>query len=302
MKRILTKSKSIFAARLKYAMDIRGLSASEVCRIASAKYPQDKLCKSHMSEYLKGNVFPNAPKRELLAKILHVNQDWLAGLSDDMEREGDTLPSYLVSTPTNTSSTPLTIGEKIRTARYSLRLSQKDLSKQLGIPKSALSKIELGQMPAKNSVIEKLSEISGYPEQWFVETNEQGNARKTLLNEMSPQAQKKMEFAKRLQEAMILRGVKQSDIVRAAQKNPPAIRIEKAHISAYLHGKYIPSQERTAFLAEFLSVDPLWLIGTSEENEEPEHQPKNEEKELLWEKFCEAAPRDKTIVKAILGI
>ncbi|NEG55503.1 aminotransferase class I/II-fold pyridoxal phosphate-dependent enzyme [Bifidobacterium platyrrhinorum] len=66
-------------------------------------------------------------------------------------------------------------------------------------------------------------------------------------------------FAERLHEAMNDRGLKQVDLVRAAEQR--GVRMGKSHISQYVAGKTMPREDILDFLAGELNVDAGWLRG-----------------------------------------
>ncbi|KFJ01190.1 aminotransferase class I/II-fold pyridoxal phosphate-dependent enzyme [Bifidobacterium stellenboschense] len=66
-------------------------------------------------------------------------------------------------------------------------------------------------------------------------------------------------FAERLHEAMNDRGLKQVDLVRAAEDR--GVRMGKSHISQYVAGKTMPREDILDFLAAALNVDVAWLRG-----------------------------------------
>lgn len=61
-------------------------------------------------------------------------------------------------------------------------------------------------------------------------------------------------FSNRFQKALDLRGMKQSDVVRATG-------IGKSAISQYLSGMYEPKQKNIFLLARALNVSEPWLMG-----------------------------------------
>ena len=61
-------------------------------------------------------------------------------------------------------------------------------------------------------------------------------------------------FASRLNKAMELRNMKQSELVEKTG-------ITKGAISQYLKGKYAPKQINTYKIAKALNVNPVWLLG-----------------------------------------
>ena len=64
-------------------------------------------------------------------------------------------------------------------------------------------------------------------------------------------------FAERLNQAMRLRGLKQVDIIHAADAQ--LIKLGKSHMSQYVSGKTVPRAELLAFLADTLDVNAQWL-------------------------------------------
>ncbi len=64
-------------------------------------------------------------------------------------------------------------------------------------------------------------------------------------------------FAERLNSAMKQAGLKQIDILRAAEKK--GLKLGKSHVSQYVAGKSVPRDNILNFLAETLSVSPRWL-------------------------------------------
>ena len=61
-----------FHDRLKCAMDLRGLTQSELCK-------RTKIPKSAMSQYMSGAFKPKDKRTYLLAKALNVDEAWLMG-------------------------------------------------------------------------------------------------------------------------------------------------------------------------------------------------------------------------------
>lgn len=61
-------------------------------------------------------------------------------------------------------------------------------------------------------------------------------------------------IGKRIKEAMVLRGLKQVDIVKKTG-------INKGALSSYISGKYLPKQTNIYKLAKVLDVSPVWLMG-----------------------------------------
>lgn len=66
-------------------------------------------------------------------------------------------------------------------------------------------------------------------------------------------------FAQRLNQAMDLRNIRQSDFVKAAEEH--GVKLGRSHISQYVNGKTRPRPEIERFLAAVLGVDARWLAG-----------------------------------------
>ena len=83
-------------------------------------------------------------------------------------------------------------------------------------------------------------------------------------------------FADRLRNAMIDRGLKQIDLVHAAEQR--GVKMGKSHISQYVAGKTMPRDEVLDFLASQLRVDREWLRGDDPVPApiEPDVDPSNE--------------------------
>ena len=66
-----------FSGRLRHAMDEAGLKQADLARMAAAR--GEKLGKSQLSQYVSGKVRPRQEALALLAGLLGVTADWLAG-------------------------------------------------------------------------------------------------------------------------------------------------------------------------------------------------------------------------------
>ena len=73
---------------------------------------------------------------------------------------------------------------------------------------------------------------------------------------MSNENEKLRLFAQRLNEAMVFRGVKASDLAKRSG-------LDKSAISRYRQGKYAPNRNNIFLLARALDVNPTWLLGFS---------------------------------------
>lgn len=75
-------------------------------------------------------------------------------------------------------------------------------------------------------------------------------------------------FASRLKSAMAKRGMKQVDLVRAAEAG--GVKLGKSHVSQYVSGKTVPRADVLRFLAATLRVDEAWLSGEDADQESAE--------------------------------
>ena len=68
-------------------------------------------------------------------------------------------------------------------------------------------------------------------------------------------------FAERLKDAMMQAGMKQIEVIRAAQPlcEEQGVKLGKSHMSQYLSGKTAPRGEVMRILAQVLEVDVAWL-------------------------------------------
>lgn len=73
-----------FSVRLNKAMKMRNIKASELCRKTAISPPM-------ISDYLKGKYKAKQNNIYALAKALDVNEAWLMGMSDTIERIPDEL-------------------------------------------------------------------------------------------------------------------------------------------------------------------------------------------------------------------
>ena len=83
-------------------------------------------------------------------------------------------------------------------------------------------------------------------------------------------------FAEQLKIAMDAAGMKQADLIHAAQEE--GHKLWKSQVSQYVSGKTIPRPDVMQLLAELLNVTPEWLSGEeSAPMTPPEHEPSESE-------------------------
>lgn len=78
-------------------------------------------------------------------------------------------------------------------------------------------------------------------------------------------------FSERLRASMARRGLKQTDMIRAAAELGG--RLGKSQVSQYVSGKTVPRRDMVRLLAQILEVDAAWLIGAGEEGTTGAHRP-----------------------------
>ncbi|OZG60004.1 Aspartate/tyrosine/aromatic aminotransferase [Bifidobacterium lemurum] len=104
-------SSSIFAERLREAMERRGFKQVDIVRAAQSSGLS--LGKSHVSQYVAGKTMPREETLNFLADTLEVGADWLRGAdadwvsaqSDPDEDQTGPATSTISSNPTNTNQT-----------------------------------------------------------------------------------------------------------------------------------------------------------------------------------------------------
>lgn len=99
-------------------------------------------------------------------------------------------------------------------------------------------------------------------------------------------------FAERLKDAMMQAGMKQIEVIRAAQPlcEEQGVKLGKSHMSQYLSGKTAPRGEVMRILAQVLEVDVAWLQGGQDkaavqkvQNNRTQENESREEKETVQE-------------------
>lgn len=98
--------------------------------------------------------------------------------------------------------------------------------------------------------------------------------------------------ADRIKTALIIRGMKQSDLCHLTN-------IPKSALSQYLSGAYEPKQDRIYLISKALNVQETWLMGLDVPMEKevrknsPPEEPKLTEGELLLLDLFRRVPEDK---------
>lgn len=92
-------AETIFAKRIKEAMNGKGIKQVDVLRAAATK--NVKLGKSQMSQYVSGKAVPRENVGRFLADILEVDVDWLYGATDEKNSSDNTVTNQTVTTINN---------------------------------------------------------------------------------------------------------------------------------------------------------------------------------------------------------
>lgn len=90
-------------------------------------------------------------------------------------------------------------------------------------------------------------------------------------------------FAQRLARALVIRGMKQSELCSIT-------KIPKSAMSQYVSGSFEPKQDRVHIIAKSLDVDEAWLMGYDvpmerEKANSPSEPPLTEGEKLMLELF-----------------
>jgi len=107
----------------------------------------------------------------------------------------------------------------------------------------------------------------------------------------------KNEFQYRLLKSIANKRISASDLSRETG-------IDKAAISNYINGKYVPKQDKCYLLARALDVDPGWLMTGDEplRRSRLEYAVLKEEESELLTKWRQAEPSIRTAVKKLLDM
>lgn len=142
------------ASRLRQLMSERNLKQVDILNMSlplCAKY-NVKMNKSDISQYVAGKVEPSQEKLVILGMALNVTESWLMGFDVPMERK-DFHGSEKESS--------LTFGDKIRAARKSKHLTQKELADIIGVKFNSISDWESDKSRPDINIIDSLCETLG---------------------------------------------------------------------------------------------------------------------------------------------
>lgn len=93
----------------------------------------------------------------------------------------------------------------------------------------------------------------------------------------------KVSTSSRLQQIMRDRGLKQADILKAAQPycEEYNVKLSKSTLSQFVSGRNEPRQDKIFILSKTLGVNPAWLMGLDVPMTAGEDEPTDERTQLL---------------------
>lgn len=177
-------------------------------------------------------------------------------------------------------------GERIKEKRIAEGYTQEELGKLVGLTKSAIAKMETGNVGNLNTATaEKLAAVLNCSPSYLVGWN--NNSQTVVANK-----EENKTFQFRLKTAMEKKNLKAVDLVRLSQ--PYCIEkgtsIDESLVSRYLKGERTPMIEKVSILARVLEVPLLWLLGYDNTDGE------TEEYALLKDYHGDAKPKSHIIL------
>lgn len=120
---------------------------------------------------------------------------------------------------------------------------------------------------------------------------------------------KQNSTAERLREIMLARGLRQVDLLAAAQPycQQYGVRLGKNALSQYLSGRVVPGQDKLTILALTLNVSEAWLMGydVPQERATPTIPSDDERCEEYVRLFSQLSPENQglilQVIKALLS-
>lgn len=114
------------------------------------------------------------------------------------------------------------------------------------------------------------------------------------LPDSAPRDAIKVEFANRLNAAMVKKGWTQSELARRASDHHPEKQIGRDSISVYMRGKALPSAAVLGALAASLGIEPSDLLPTRGVPTASQASPKLDVKDIgdgrVWLRINQEAP------------
>lgn len=171
----------------------------------------------------------------------------------------------------------MSIGEKIKTRREELGWSQQLLADKMGYTsKSTITRIEKGYNDVGQKNISRFADVLGVTIAY-------------LMGWEKTDIVKYPEVAKNFATALEDNNMTQQQLADSAD-------IDKSSVSHYCKGTHCPNNLRAIKLARILNVNPLWLMGLSDDKQ-PADNSKATELELL---FNNASPEVQRSVLTLL--
>lgn len=233
--------KQMIAYKLRQIMRIRNLKQTDILQMAQpyCDMYRTKLNKSDLSQYINGKVVPGPWKLTILSLVLNVDEAWLKGVDAPMDKGSSSNANTIDDEGEMKSHS--TIAERLKEYRKLKNMTLSDLGKITGIPPQTLNRYELEQRIPNINVVIKLSEKLRVNPLWL-----QGYDVNIELSVGT--------VADRLKKALIIRNMKQSELVALTG-------IGKSSISTYISGEYEPKQKNLYRIAKALDVNEAWLMG-----------------------------------------
>lgn len=138
-----------FQVRLKKAMDIKGISQTELAERLD-------ISKSSINQYLNGYAKPKLNNINSIAKILNVNIDWLLGQSNDMEvvyKGNNSLKNEYIFTDKNKKVLKVRLLETMIKKGF----KQETLADKSKVPLEVVNGYIIGNLEPKMKYLEKLA-------------------------------------------------------------------------------------------------------------------------------------------------
>ena len=219
--------KGPLSERLKELRLSKGYSLQELA-------DRSNTSKSAINMYERGERHPKYEALVSMASAFDVDVDYLLGKADDQQRKGKKAEFY----------------QRLREAMAICGITQSELTRLTGIPKSAISQYVSGAFAPRGDRLAAIAEVLGVSEPWLLGYEDYEKVESYSPNKLP--RRKCIKF--RMKEAMLLSNKKLIDVSLETG-------IAKGTISNYLHGKYEPKAEAVAKIAKVLGVSDMWLMG-----------------------------------------
>ena len=145
----------VFPSRLKEARNLTGFTQKEVAK-------EINISNVSISQYENGSREPDINTLSKFADFYGCSVDWLIGRGDYPGFE----PVYKWDGVISSRTTQFPA--KMKSARQKTGLSQAKIAKQIGVPRSNITKYELGQLEPNIETLAKLSAYYKVSSDWLL--------------------------------------------------------------------------------------------------------------------------------------